>query len=134
MFQVAGGSIGLGLTTTVFTATALSHVRAERVADRLSDDQVHAVGNILSGAESGHQLTVAFPQIAAELEQLARDAFTAGVHTALRVDAGLAVSGFLIVVFFVGAKLHRRRPPIIHSGASRRPPARATGANEPNAG
>ncbi|MCW3009489.1 MAG: hypothetical protein JWP17_4115, partial [Solirubrobacterales bacterium] len=25
------------------------------------------------------------------------------MHTALRVDAGLAVSGFLIVVFFVGA-------------------------------
>jgi EmrB/QacA subfamily drug resistance transporter len=135
MFQVAGGSIGLGLTTTVFTATALSHVRAEGVADRLSDDQVHVVGNILSGAESGHQLTVAFPQIAAELEQLARDAFTAGVHTALRVDAGLAVAGFLIVVFFVGGKLHRRRPPIIHSVASAAvASARATGANEPNAG
>jgi EmrB/QacA subfamily drug resistance transporter len=119
MFQVAGGSIGLGLTTTVFTATALNHVRADRLADGLSDDQVHAVGNVLSGAESGQGLTAAFPQLAAEIEQLARDAFTSGVHTALRVDAALAAAGFVIVVFFVGGKLRRRRrPPIIHSGAS----------------
>lgn len=118
MFQVAGGSIGLGLTTTVFTATALAHVRSEGIADRLSDDQVHAVGNILSGADSGRQLTAAFPQLAGELEQLARDAFTAGVHTALRVDAALAVAGFVIVLFFVGGKLHRHRAPIIHSGTS----------------
>jgi EmrB/QacA subfamily drug resistance transporter len=119
MFQVAGGSIGLGLTTTVFTATALDHVRGDRLADGLTDDQVHAVGNVLSGAESGRQLTAAFPQLAGEIEQLARDAFTAGVHTALRVDAALAAAGFLVVLCFVGGKLRRRRrPAVIHSGAS----------------
>jgi EmrB/QacA subfamily drug resistance transporter len=119
MFQVAGGSIGLGLTTTVFTATALDHVRGDRLADRLTDDQVHAVGNVLSGAESGTRVTAAFPQVAAELEHLAREAFVAGVHTALRVDAALAAAGFLIVVFFVGGKLRRRRRPVVvHSGAS----------------
>jgi hypothetical protein len=119
MFQVAGGSVGLGLTTTVFTASALNHVRADRLADGLTDDQVHAVGNVLSGAESGQRLTAAFPQMAGQIEQLARDAFTSGVHTALRVDAALAAAGFVIVLFFVGGKLRRRRrPPIIHSGAS----------------
>jgi EmrB/QacA subfamily drug resistance transporter len=119
MFQVAGGSVGLGLTTTVFTASALNHVRADRLADGLTDDQVHAVGNVLSGAESGQRLTAALPQMAGEIEQLARDAFTSGVHTALRVDAALAAAGFVIVLFFVGGKLRRRRrPPIIHSGAS----------------
>jgi EmrB/QacA subfamily drug resistance transporter len=119
MFQVAGGSIGLGLTTTIFTATALDHVRGDGVGDTLSDDQVHAVGNLLSGADSGAQVTAAFPQLAAELERLARDAFTAGVHTALRVDAALAAAGFVIVLFFVGGKLRRRRRPVtVHSGAS----------------
>jgi EmrB/QacA subfamily drug resistance transporter len=128
MFQVAGGSIGLGLTTTVFTATALNHVRADRVADGLTDDQVHSVGNVLSGAESGTQVTHAFPQLANELEHLARTAFVAGVHTALRVDAALAAAGFVIVLFFVGGKLRRRRRPVVvHSGASAAAAAQADG-------
>jgi MFS family permease len=120
MFQVAGGSIGLGLTTTIFTATALSHIRSEGIAGRLDDDQVHAIGNVLSGADSGQQVTRAFPEVAARLEQLARDAFVAGVHTALRVDAALAAAGFLVVLLFVGGRLRGRHQPVVHSGV--RPP------------
>jgi EmrB/QacA subfamily drug resistance transporter len=109
MFQVAGGSVGLGLTTTVFTAAALSHVRSEGVADQLTSSQEHAVGQILSGNETSQALTDAFPQLAAQLEQLARDALTAGVHVGLRVDTGLALLGFLITLFFVGGRLRLRR-------------------------
>jgi EmrB/QacA subfamily drug resistance transporter len=112
MFQVAGGSVGLGLTTTIFTSVALSHVRSEGLADRLSSDQEHAVGQILSGNETGQALTRAFPDIASQLEQLARDAFTVGVHVALRVDTALAFLGFLIAVFFVGGRLRLRRQPV----------------------
>jgi EmrB/QacA subfamily drug resistance transporter len=111
MFQVAGGSIGLGLTTTVFTATALSHVHSEAVANRLTDAQEHGVIQVLSGNETARQLLDAFPQLAGQLEQLARDALLAGVHTGLRVDAGLALASFLITLFFVGGRLRRRGQP-----------------------
>ncbi|HWV86733.1 MAG TPA: MFS transporter [Capillimicrobium sp.] len=116
MFQVAGGAIGLGLTTTIFTAASLSRVRSEGVAEGLSADQEHAVAELLSGTENGRQLADAFPGIAAELEQLARDAFTDGVHLALRVDTALALAGFVVVVLFVGR---------------RRAGARAAGGAEP---
>lgn len=102
MCQIAGGSVGLGLTTTIFTASALSHVHADAVADRLDQAQEHAVGQLLTGAESGAQLTRAFPDIAEQLEQLARDAMSLGVHTALRVDTALALAGLVVVILFVG--------------------------------
>jgi EmrB/QacA subfamily drug resistance transporter len=54
MFQIAGGSIGLGLTTTVFSAQA---------------------------------------------------SFVDGIQAAFRLDAGLALVGFLIALFFVGGRL-----------------------------
>jgi EmrB/QacA subfamily drug resistance transporter len=109
MFQVAGGSVGLGLTTTIFTATALSHVRSEGIADRLDGAEEHAVAQLLSGTESTEQLAHRFPQLLDQLEQLGRDAFVAGVHTALRVDAALALGGFLVTLFFVGGRLRDRR-------------------------
>ncbi len=118
MFQVAGGSIGLGLTTTIFTSAALRHIDAEGLADRLDESQEHAVGQVLAGGESARELTDAFPQLAQQLEQLARDAFTAGVHTALRVDAGLALAGFLVVLFFVGGRLRPRPQPAGGAAAS----------------
>jgi EmrB/QacA subfamily drug resistance transporter len=106
MFQVAGGSVGLGLTTTIFTSAALSHVHASSVAGRLTDGQEHAVGQILAGNETSQSLLHAFPNLAAELERVATGAFVAGVHAALRVDAALALAGFLIAVY-LAARLRR---------------------------
>jgi EmrB/QacA subfamily drug resistance transporter len=111
MFQVAGGSVGLGLTTTIFTATALSHVHSDAVADRLSSDQEHAVVQVLSGNETGQHLLALFPQLAGRLEELAREALIAGFHTALRVDVALAVASFLITLLFIGDRRRRRREP-----------------------
>ncbi|HEU5141642.1 MAG TPA: MFS transporter [Solirubrobacterales bacterium] len=54
MFQIAGGSIGLGLTTTVFSS---------------------------------------------------QDSFVDGIQAAFRLDAALALVGFLIALFFVGGRL-----------------------------
>ncbi|MGH2984529.1 MAG: MFS transporter [Solirubrobacterales bacterium] len=64
MFQIAGGSVGLGLTTTVFTEA----------------------GEGASGT----------------------DAFIDGIETAFRLDAAIAVGGFLIALFLIGGplKLH----------------------------
>lgn len=58
MFQIAGGSIGLGLTTTVFSA---------------------------------------------------QDSFIDGIQAAFRLDALLALIGFLVALFFVGGRLTGRR-------------------------
>jgi EmrB/QacA subfamily drug resistance transporter len=59
MFQIAGGSIGLGLTTTVFSA---------------------------------------------------QDSFVDGIQAAFRLDAILALVGFLIALLFVGGRLIGRGP------------------------
>jgi EmrB/QacA subfamily drug resistance transporter len=61
MFQIAGGSIGLGLTTTIFSG--------------------------------------AIPP------------FVDGFQAAFRLDAGLALAGFLVVALFVGGNLVGRRQP-----------------------
>ncbi|HEX2096755.1 MAG TPA: MFS transporter [Solirubrobacterales bacterium] len=65
MFQIAGGSIGLGLTTTVFAS---------------------------------------------------QDSFVDGIQAGFRLDAALALVGFLIALAFVGGRLLRRRAP--NEGAS----------------
>lgn len=64
MFQIAGGSIGLGLTTTVFSS---------------------------------------------------QDSFVDGIQAAFRLDALLALVGFLIALLFVGGRLLGRRHPATHT-------------------
>ncbi len=110
MCQISGGSVGLGLTTSIFTASALSHIHADAAADELTDAQEHAVNQILSGADNGAAVQRAFPAMADHLEQLARDAMSLGVHTALRVDVGLALAGLLVVILFVGRAPRARTP------------------------
>jgi EmrB/QacA subfamily drug resistance transporter len=77
MFQIAGGAVGLGLTTTIFTTVA-------------------------AGDADSIAAATAAPLAAAE-------AFVAGVHAALRVDAGIAAAGFLVTLLFVGGRLHPPR-------------------------
>ena len=67
MFQIAGGSVGLGLTTTVFIEA----------------------GDTASGADS----------------------FIDGIEAAFKLDAGLAVIGFLICLFLVGGRAEAPVPP-----------------------
>ena len=81
MFQVAGGSVGLALTTTIFIREA---------QDRLGSDVV--------AVERDEQLTGAV-----------RDAFVEGMNVAFRVDAALALAGVAVTVLFVGGRLRLRR-------------------------
>lgn len=105
MFQIAGGSVGLGLNTTLFTTRSEnvldSHVAA--VGTKLSDTQSDLVHGILAGTRSGKQIVAEFaPPIAHRLELLVRDAFVTGLHLAFRVDAALALCGLLVAIAFVG--------------------------------
>jgi hypothetical protein len=112
MFQIAGGSVGLGLATTIF-ATASDDKLESEIADagpQLSDSQQDAVEGILAGTDSATSLVEQFPHMAARLEDLARDAFAAGFTWAFRLVAILALAGLAVTVLELGRKRDSREP------------------------
>jgi EmrB/QacA subfamily drug resistance transporter len=119
LFQTAGGSLGLGLTTAVFTAAAQSHVHGDRIADSLSKAQEHAVNGVLAGTDGAQTLLAQFPGGAAHIESLAAAAFAAGLHAGFRLDLALAVLGLVVAALFVGGRL---RPRVRLAGEPRRAP------------
>jgi EmrB/QacA subfamily drug resistance transporter len=93
MFQVAGGSVGLGLTTTVFTTA--SEDKLQSAATGLSETQIEDVQGVLAGTESagspGDQVI-----------ELVREAFASGLAWSFRLVAVLALAGLVVSVLFVG--------------------------------
>jgi hypothetical protein len=113
MFQIGGGSVGLGLTTTVFTSG--THVSlaedVKRLGAQVPDAQQNAIHGILAGTEPARQALSHFTaHTADQLERIVREAFTAGFHGAFLLDAGLAAVGFVTTVLFVGGRLGHRAP------------------------
>ena len=100
MFQVAGGSIGLGLTTTVFTTA--SEDKLQSAAAGLPESKIEDVQGVLAGTESagspGDQLV-----------ELVREAFASGLAWSFRLVAVLALAGLVVSVLFVGGSLRGRR-------------------------
>ncbi len=109
MFQIAGGAVGLGLSTTIFTSFS------ERKLDStlrdagapLTDAQSDAAHGILAGTDSGTRVLDQFPQLGNELVRFVREAFVDGFNWAFRVDAALAFVGVAIAALFVGGRLSR---------------------------
>jgi EmrB/QacA subfamily drug resistance transporter len=104
MFQIAGGAIGLGLATAIFTTRSEDLVAGE-AADlglRASPDHVAVIHGILAGTESG---SVAFRDfgtaVADELLEVVNESFVAGIQLAFRVVAALAVVGLLVALVAV---------------------------------
>jgi hypothetical protein len=113
MFQVAGGSIGLGLTTTVFTTASEDRLQADLAGSRLSGDEIDALHGALGGTESATSILARFPaETADRLVELVRDAFAAGMQWGFRLVALLALAGLAVSVLFVGGSLlgGARRP------------------------
>lgn len=106
LFQIAGGSIGLGLVTAIFVSTANASVHAADVANQLSNVQEQALLGVLSGTDSAQQLMHQFPAMAARFDLIVRNAFAAGMHAGFRVVAALGALGFLVALTFVGGRLH----------------------------
>jgi hypothetical protein len=105
MFQIAGGSIGLGLNTTIFTSTSKGNLNShlDRVGAKVTSVQSDLVHGILAGTASGQHVLRQFPTaVAGRLSSLVRDAFVAGLHTAFRLDTALAFCALLVAVVFVG--------------------------------
>src|SRR3989440_12213255 len=109
MFQIAGGSVGLGLTTAVFTSGIHTSL-ADDVGPGVPDRSQNAIHGILAGTDSAKQALSDFTTKSADqVLQIVRDAFAAGFHSALLLDAALASVGFLVALFFVGGRLRLRR-------------------------
>ncbi len=109
MFQIAGGSIGLGLNTTVFISRAHDSLDAHltSVGAAVTHRQADLLHGILAGTASSHQVLAQFPvSVAHRLESLVRDAFVAGLHGAFRLDAALAFIALCVSAAFVGGALH----------------------------
>ena len=108
MFQIAGGSVGLGLTTAVFTSGIHTSL-ADDVGASVPDRSQNAIHGILAGTDSAKQALSDFTTKSADqVLQIVREAFAAGFHSALLLDAALAFVGFLIALFFVGGRLRLR--------------------------
>ena len=56
MFQIAGGAIGLGITTTIFTLTSENELadKADAAGTHLTDHQVAVMHGVLAGTDSGN--------------------------------------------------------------------------------
>jgi EmrB/QacA subfamily drug resistance transporter len=108
MCQIAGGSVGLGLTTAIVTSVARDHVSSSAVADRLTHNQEIAVNKVLAGTDTGQQLLHQFPAIAGELTNLAKQALAAGMSAGYVVVGSLAFLGFLVATLGVGTWRRRR--------------------------
>ena len=122
MFQVAGGSVGLGLTTAIFTTAAEDKLQSDLASSRLSGGEVDALNGALAGTDSAKSLLERFSgQTADRLVELVREAFAAGLHWAFRLVALLALGGFFVSLFYVGGSLLRGR-----ARAEAAPPASAS--------
>jgi hypothetical protein len=108
MFQIAGGSVGLGLNTTIFTSSSKSSLNSHLggLGAKVTATQSDLVHGILAGTASGKQVLTQFSStVAHRLSSLVRDSFVAGLHTAFHLDTGLALGALLVAVLFVGGRL-----------------------------
>ena len=107
-----GGSVGLGLTTTVFVTASEDSLQKDLSGSRLDKGEVDALHGALAGTESSAEILARFSRGAADrILELIREAFAAGMQWAFRLVAALALVGVLISVLFVGGSLLPRDEP-----------------------
>jgi EmrB/QacA subfamily drug resistance transporter len=113
MFQIAGGAVGLGLATTIFTTTSEGQVAddALRVGVDLSNGQAAVIHGSLAGTETGTQVINQFPNSAAKLLGVIDESFVSGVSAAFEVIGAVAIGGFIVCLLFVGGNLIGRGRP-----------------------
>lgn len=112
MCQVAGGSIGLGLTTSIFTSVSNGRVSSDARTAGIAPggEDLDAVQGVLAGTESSQQVLAQFPaDVAGRLVEIVRDAFVAGMQWGFRIDTALALAGLVVTALFVGGTIRLRR-------------------------
>ena len=130
MAQIAGGSIGLGITTAVFAGVSRNELTA-RIGDlglTLESAQARIAEGILAGTDSAKELFDDFPGAAGRaLQDAVSDAFASGFTDTFLVVGGIAVLGVLVCALLIG-----RHPPTTPHAAPATEPA-ATPADTPQA-
>jgi EmrB/QacA subfamily drug resistance transporter len=110
MFQIAGGAVGLGITTTIFTSVSEDEVatKAAEAGSRLSESQEHVVHGVLAGTEPGQDAFQQLSNAGAERAlDVVRDSFVTGIQAGFRVTSAIALAGFVVAVLFIGGRLGR---------------------------
>jgi EmrB/QacA subfamily drug resistance transporter len=103
MFQIAGGSVGLGLTTTVFTTA--SQDKLQSATEGLRESEVEDVQGVLAGTDSAAEVLARLGGGAAErVTEVVREAFMSGMTWSFRLVAVLALCGVAVCVLFVGSR------------------------------
>jgi EmrB/QacA subfamily drug resistance transporter len=114
MFQIAGGAIGLGVTTTIFTLTSENRLsdRVHAIGAHVTDQQVSVMHGLLAGTDAGIKAFDKLPQAAqSKVSAFVHTSFVHGIQSGFRYCAIVAVIGLLISIFFVGGRLRGGREP-----------------------
>jgi EmrB/QacA subfamily drug resistance transporter len=112
MFQVAGGAVGLGITTTVFLVGANNGLSdsTQAAGVNLTSDETEAVRGVLAGTDSAQQVLQTYAgSLGEQLVEYVRDAFAMGLRWAFLLDGALALVGAVVGALFVGGSVFRRR-------------------------
>jgi EmrB/QacA subfamily drug resistance transporter len=113
MFQIAGGAIGLGITTTIFTLTSENNLadKIHAVGAHVTDQQVSVMHGVLAGTDAG---TAALHKLSGVAQttvlDFVDDSFVHGIQAGFRYCAIVALLGLLISILFVGGGLRARGP------------------------
>jgi EmrB/QacA subfamily drug resistance transporter len=108
MCQIAGGAIGVAITTTIFTITSENDLdsKATAAGHQLTDHQVAVLHGQLTGTDAAAAALKQLPESAQHvIVPIVRDSFVVGVQAGFRFVAIAAVLGLLISLFFVGGRL-----------------------------
>jgi EmrB/QacA subfamily drug resistance transporter len=107
MFQIAGGAVGLGLSTSIFTATSQTELRekVEGAGARIGGEQTEMLNGLLAGTDPARQVAADLDLDIDRLTEFARDAFVSGFNNVFRVDTAIAFAGLLVAIVFVGGRL-----------------------------
>ena len=114
MFQVAGGAVGLGITTMIFTLSSESELKdkAADAATPLTEHQASVLHGILAGTETSAKAKAELaPAALSKVDDWVRDSFVVGIQSGFRYAAILAVAGCFVSLFFVGGRLGRSKEP-----------------------
>jgi EmrB/QacA subfamily drug resistance transporter len=112
MFQIAGGALGLGITTAIFTITSENKLdeQASAAGANLTDHQVSVMHGALAGTDSGQAALAQLPTaVRDKIVAAVSDSFALGIQAGFRFVTAAAILGLLISLFFVGGRLLGRR-------------------------
>ncbi|MEO1056208.1 MAG: MFS transporter, partial [Actinomycetota bacterium] len=104
MFQIAGGAVGLALTTTVFLATSSREIdnAATDIGVQLSTGERNDIQGVLAGTDTSQELLDQYSSQASQLTEIVRDSFITGMRWGFGFNALLSLAGLLVVVWAVG--------------------------------